>query len=109
MAELQFACPFTRFSANTAVAQKKHGQKTNLGKRNQQSQDVQVNALKEARHETSIAYVMDFLFTQIPFAFFVHAESRCSGMFYVNSATIDFLSIFQNARLPYRPDQHDHE
>lgn len=29
-----------------------------------------VNALKEARHETSILYVMDSLFTQIPFAFF---------------------------------------
>lgn len=65
-----------------------------------------VNALKEARQETSILYVMDSLFTQIPFAFFVHRKKKSDertvlnwyetrGMFYVNLVTEDFLSIFQ--------------
>lgn len=52
--------------------------KTKSRERNQQSQQhsSSVNALKEARHETSILYVMDFLFTQIPFTIFVHAIRR---------------------------------
>lgn len=63
---------------NEKKKEKLTSDKTKSRERNQQSQQhsSSVNALKEARHETSILYVMDFLFTQIPFTIFVHAIRR---------------------------------
>lgn len=77
--------------------------KTKSRERNQQSQQhsSSVNALKEARHETSILYVMDFLFTQIPFTIFVHAirrpkEHRAPNA--IHSLTQRTLNWYQNAK-----------
>lgn len=81
--------------------------KTNLGKRNQQSQRCfAVNALKKARHETSIVRTWWILCSHKN-SVLLFCASVCwaretetkilnwRGMFYVNLATQDFLSIFQ--------------